>query len=215
MKIGLVPSEINECVLYKDGMIYVLYTKDYILTGPNHKQPLRTIEKIKGTGLNLTNEGNIQDFLGININQLKNGTINMCQPHLIQFVLDDLNLNKDNAKVNTTPMEKLRILQGNPKSERFDQSFNHRSIIGKLGYLGKGSRPDILYAKHQCAIFAADPSKEHGEAIIWMGKYLHTTKDKGMIYTPKKSQGLRVYVDAEFSGNWTCDESDDVDKARS
>ena len=68
MKIGFVPSEIDECVFYKDVMIYVLYTDDSILTDPNLKQLLRTIDKINGTGLKLTNEGDIQDFLGININ---------------------------------------------------------------------------------------------------------------------------------------------------
>ena len=68
MKIGLVPSEVDECVFYKDGMIYVLYTDDSILIGPNHKQLPRTIDQTKGTGLSLTNEGDIQDFLGININ---------------------------------------------------------------------------------------------------------------------------------------------------
>ena len=94
MKIGFVPSEIDEFVFYKYGMIYVLYTDDYILTGPNHKQLIRTINQIKETGLNLTSMGDIQYFLGININQLKNGTINICQPHLIQQVLDDLNLKK-------------------------------------------------------------------------------------------------------------------------
>ena len=114
----------------------------------------------------------------------------MCQPHLIQQVLDDLNLKKLNVKGKTTPMAVLIILHGHPKSERFYHSFNHRSIISNIGYLDKGSRPDISYATHQCAIFAADPSKEHDEAIRWLGIYLHTTKDKGMIYTPKKSQGL-------------------------
>ena len=59
IKIGFVPSEIDECVFYKDGMIYVLYTDDFMLTVPNHKQLLQTIEQIKGTGLNLTNEGDI------------------------------------------------------------------------------------------------------------------------------------------------------------
>ena len=70
-EIGFVPSEIDECVFYKYGMIYVLYTNVSIVTGPNHKQLLRTIDQIKGTGLNLTNEDDIQDFLGININRLK------------------------------------------------------------------------------------------------------------------------------------------------
>ena len=34
------PSDINKCVFYKDGKIYVLYTDDSILTGRNHKQLL-------------------------------------------------------------------------------------------------------------------------------------------------------------------------------
>ena len=105
----------------------------------------------------------------------------MCQPHLIKQVLDDLNPKKYNVKGKTTPREASRILHGHPKSERFDQSFNYRSIIGKLGYLEKGSRTDISYATHQCAIFAADPLKKHGEAIIWLGRHLHTKKYKVMI----------------------------------
>ena len=138
----------------------------------------------------------------------------MCQPHLIQQVLSDLNLKKENVKVRTTPMSASRILHGHPKSERFDQSFNYRSIIGNLGYLDKGIRSDISYAPHQCTRFAAYPLKEHGESIIWLGRYIHTTMDKGMIYTPKKSQGLQVYIDANFTGNWTRDEIDNVDTAR-
>ena len=116
----------------------------------------------------------------------------MCQPHLIQQVFDDLNLNNENVKVKIATMASSHILHGNPKSERFNQSFDCRSIIGNLGYFDKCNRPDILYTTHQCAIFAADPSKEHGKAIRWLGRYLHTPKDGGMIYTPKKSQGLRV-----------------------
>ena len=59
MKIVFFPSEINKYVFYKDGMIYVLYTDDSILKVSNHKQPLKNVEQIKGTGLNLTNEADI------------------------------------------------------------------------------------------------------------------------------------------------------------
>ena len=67
----------------------------------------------------------------------------MCQPHLIQQVLDDLNLKKENGKGKTTPMAASHMLNGHPKSERFYQTFNYRYIIGKLSYLKKCSRPDI------------------------------------------------------------------------
>ena len=71
IKVGFKQSEIDECVFYKDGMIYILYTDDLILTGPNQKQLLKTIEQIKTTGLKLINKGDIQDCLGIHIERNK------------------------------------------------------------------------------------------------------------------------------------------------
>ena len=35
--IGFIQSEVDECVFFKDGNIYVLYTDDSILTGPKEK----------------------------------------------------------------------------------------------------------------------------------------------------------------------------------
>ena len=85
-----------------------------------------------------------------------------------------------------------------------------------LNYLDVGSRSDIAYATHQCARFAADPKKEHGKAVQWIGRYLNGTKEQGMIFTPDSSLGLEVYVDADFAGNWNRDEAPhDRDTARS
>ena len=85
-----------------------------------------------------------------------------------------------------------------------------------LNYLDAGSQSDIAYATHQCARFAAEPKKEHGKAVRWIGWYLNGTKDKGMIFKPQSSRGLEVYVDADFAGNWNKDEApNDRDTARS
>ena len=85
-----------------------------------------------------------------------------------------------------------------------------------LNYLDAGSHSDIAYATHQCARFAADPKMQHGKAVRWIGRYLIGTRDKGMIFMPDSSQGLEVYVDADFAGNWNRDEAPyDRDTARS
>ncbi len=75
-------------------------------------------------------------------------------------------------------------------------------MIGKLNYLEKGSRPDIAYIAHQCARFTVGAKVEHGKAIRHLGRYLKGTREKGMIFNPDPTQGLEVYVDADFAGNW-------------
>jgi hypothetical protein len=42
----------------------------------------------------MMDEGDLSDYLGVKIDHLKNGTIKVSQPHLIQSVLDDLNFNE-------------------------------------------------------------------------------------------------------------------------
>jgi hypothetical protein len=123
----------------------------------------------------------------------------------------------DNTKTKSTPAASSKLLKRhtNTNSPPFDGSFNYRSVVGKLNYLEKGSRPDIAYAVHQCARFSADPKQEHGNAIRWIARYLKGTRDKGLIIKPSKKRGLEVYMDADFAGNWDPDETDDRDTARS
>ena len=48
-------------------MIYILYTDDSILFGPTQKEIDDCIEAIQAAGLEITVEGDIKDFLGVNI----------------------------------------------------------------------------------------------------------------------------------------------------
>eukprot|EP00978_Attheya_sp_CCMP212_P009975 scaffold23904_cov62-Attheya_sp.AAC.2 len=127
--------------------------------------------------LDITVEGNIQDFLGININHWKDGTVHLMQPHLIANILRDLNIDKPNTMTKTTPASSSKILFRHSDSEPFDKSFEYRLVIGKLNYLGKAMRSDIAYiTTHQCARFSPDPKGEHGKAIR-LGRYLQATKE--------------------------------------
>jgi len=51
----------------------------------------------------------------------------------------------------------------------------------------------------------------HELAIMRIGQYLLSTKDKGMIYRPDPKRGHEVFVDANFAGGWDPDDSENAD----
>ena len=215
-KVGFKQSKIDECIFYKGKVIYVLYMDDSILAGPDQAEIDKVIQQIKDAKLNITVEGDIQDFLGVNIERKEDGKISFSQPHLVDKVLEALFLKNKNLNAKDTPAASSRILHRHSDSPPFDNSFHYRSVVGMLNYLEKGTRSDIAYATHQCARFVDSPKKEHGDALRWLGRYLKGTRDKGMIFSPDLDKGLEVFVDADFAGNWNKDEaSSDRDTARS
>jgi hypothetical protein len=74
-------------------------------------------------------------------------------------------------------------------------------VIGKLNYLEKATRSNILYIMHQCVRFVKKPCENHAKAIRWLARNLIGTKDKGFILKPNDKY-LEIYVDTNFSGNW-------------
>jgi hypothetical protein len=78
------------------------------------------------------------------------------------------------------------------------------SIVGKLNFQEKGTRPDIAYATHQCARFSEETRASHEDAGVWLCKYLLATKDDGIIYLRSQTGAvaIEVYADAGFCGSW-------------
>ena len=195
-------SNIDECIFYRGSTIYMLYTDDSILAGPCKKEIEQVVKDLKKAKLNITDEGDIQDFLGVNINQKEDGTINLTQPHLVDQILKDMSMIQTNVKPKPIPAMASKLLKRDEDGEDFDNSFHYRSVIGKLHYLEKGTRSDIAYITHQCARFAEKPKDSHAKALKWLARYLSGTRDKGLVINPEPGKGLEVYVDADFSGNW-------------
>jgi hypothetical protein len=61
--VGFVQSKYDECVFYYGKAIYVLYTDDSILAGPDEEELNVIIACIKG----VAEEWDLGDFLGINM----------------------------------------------------------------------------------------------------------------------------------------------------
>jgi hypothetical protein len=173
---------------------------------------------MRAAKLDITKEGELEDFLGVNIERKSDGTIHLTQPHLvIHQISDDLQLNNGNVTTKKTIALSSKLLSRHSASEAFDGPFNYsRSVIGKLNYLEKSTRSNIAYSiTHQCAWFTTDPKQEHAQALRWLGQYLKETHTMGTILRPVTGKDMEVYIDADFSGNWDQKETWDVDTTRS
>jgi hypothetical protein len=214
-EVCFIPSEVDECLFYKGKSVFVLYTDDSILTGPDLQELDDIVQEMKAVGLNLTIEGDISDFLGVQIDRIIENTFNLSQPHPINDVIKELHLDGQNVAIKRTTGASSKTLCRHLDSRPFDEPFNYRWVVGQLNYLEKCSRLDISCVVHQAARFVSNPRIQHGNALKWLGRYLVGSRDKAMIYSPS-NQSFNVYVDASFTGDWDPQNAEwDPDTARS
>jgi Reverse transcriptase (RNA-dependent DNA polymerase) len=198
-ELGFNQMSTDPCVFWRGNIILVIYTDDTIITGLNEEELDKAIIDI-ASKFNITSQAKVNDFLGVKIIRDENkGTIEFTQPQLINSILQDLKL-LDNSNCRSLPAKTSRILHQYQNSEPHDENaFHYRSVIGKLSYLEKCTRPDIAYAVHQCARFAAAPKEEHTKAVKLIGRYHLGTSTKGIICKPT-DDALWCYADAGFAG---------------
>ena len=203
-EIGFKPSLVDDCVFYRDNVIFIVYVDDGIFICPDDDKISQAIQDIKDIGLDIEDQGNPADYVGVNISRHKDGTISLTQRALTDQIIEDCGIS-DTSYTKPVPAKVSLLLhafkQSEPFSER-DFGFSYRSAVGKLNYLSQTSRPDIMYATHQIAKYSSDPRKDHGEAIIYLVRYLKRTRDLGLKFKPDSTYGFECYCDADFSGNW-------------
>jgi hypothetical protein len=202
LEIGFTQSLTDECVFYKDRCVFLVYVDDTILCGPDKAQ-IDELIKLLGTKFNISDEGNMSDYLGVKVDRQQD-VVTMTQPHLIDQIINDLGL-QGNSKEHATPARVDLLVHRDLDGAPFDEKWSYRSVIGKLNFLEKSTRPDIAYAVHQCARYSADPRKSHGEAVKRIGRYLKATREKGIVINPDKTAQVTTFdcwVDASFAGDW-------------
>ena len=213
--IGFQVSRFDECVFFRGRVMYVLYTDDSILAGPDGAELDEIIERMREAQLDLTVEGTLSDFLGVNISRMDDGKYVLTQPRLIDSVIQEVIPQGLPVSLKDIPMASSRLLSRHLDSPDAHE-LNMRRVIGKLNFIANSTRADVAYATHQIARFVSKPKQEHVKAVEWLTKYLVQTKDEGYIIDPDSSKGLQVYVDADFAGNWDPRlAGEDIDTARS
>ena len=135
---GFTQSQVDECVFYNNTVIFMVYVDDAILLSPHSKSIDASLQALR-TSFNLTEEGDIADYLGLQVTRLTTGTLSLTQPQLIASILKDLNFAK-NPKAKNTPAASTHLLPHDPEGDHFDEHWDYRSVIGKLNpQIGRAS----------------------------------------------------------------------------
>ena len=200
INMGFQQSSIDPCVYYRRTTIFLCYVDDSIIISPNAEDIDATIKELQ-VNYDVTDEGEIDDYLGIKVQRQEDNMITLTQPHLIDSILKDVKLDSPNTITKPYPAATTVLLHKDPEGEDHDAPWNYRSIIGKLNFLEKSTRPDIAYAVHQCARFSSNPKKLHTKAVLHLCAYLAGTKDKGLQLKPNR-KSIKCWVDSDFCGLW-------------
>ena len=94
--------------------------------GPDSEELNEIVTRMRDQGLELTEEGDIEDFLGVELKRTDDGSIECTQPQLIESILRDLRLAGEGAVTKDTPAKVGQVLTIATKERKFDKNFDYR-----------------------------------------------------------------------------------------
>jgi hypothetical protein len=172
-EINFKQSLIDDCIFYRDNVIFIVYIDDGIFLGASDQQLHDIINKLRNLKLSIEGQGHPADYVGVSIKKLKNGVIELTQQALIDSIISNVALG--DSKVEAVPAKVSKALHAHLDKPPFSLNFGYHLVIGKLNYLAQTMRPDIVYATHQLAKYSSNPREPHGEAVLYLICYLKKT----------------------------------------
>ncbi|KAL7481100.1 hypothetical protein ACHAW6_006784 [Cyclotella cf. meneghiniana] len=79
----VMPSLIDECVFYKDDVIFIVYVDHSIFIGKDDSKITHLIQQMGDTHLDIEDQGHPADYVGINIKQSRDRAFELTQSALI------------------------------------------------------------------------------------------------------------------------------------
>jgi len=203
----------DPCLFFHKDAICLSWVDDCLWMGRDGKALDELIRRMKDErGMDLKVESyDVSAFLGIQFTR-KGHSIELKQDGLLNKILEDCGMLDCNSI--STPAD-ATTLGKDTTGAPFNESWNYRSVVGKLLYLAGNSRPDIAFAVHQVARFSHDPRQSHAVAIKRICRYLQGTKDRGLVMRPTGEWKIDCWVDADFCGLWGSEDPEDPVVAKS
>ena len=207
---GFVATASDPCIFIKGTDMICLYVDDCIILSKSKTDADAIFKELEKRKYVLTDEGSMEEYLGIMISHNDDGSYRMSQPLLIDRIIESIPGMAD-ARSSKTPACSSIVLTKDAEGESRKEKWNYRSVIGMLNYLVNCTHPEMSFAVHQCARFCNDPKRCHEQAVKRVIRYLlftkRTTRDgtrqtQGIIYRPDKKKSIDTYVDAPFAGDW-------------
>jgi Reverse transcriptase (RNA-dependent DNA polymerase) len=182
LSIGMKESQHDQCLLYRPGLLMVLYVGDAGLAAPTMQVIRHFAKQLKGMGLDMDIEDHFNENLGISIDDNPDGTKTMTQKGLIQKTLKAAKMGDCNP--NWTPVHQVALGSDSDGKPHDQSKWHYASIVGMLLYLANDSQDLTSALQSQVARFSNNPKKSHASAVQVILRYLKRTADKGLIVKP-------------------------------
>jgi len=141
--------------------------------------------------------GLARNFLGLEIDQLPNGYIQLHQKPFILKVFQRFNMQECNGV--HTPMEPGRRLVAAQDSDKLIDQREYQSLVGSLMYIAVGTHPDLAFALSVLSKYNSKPTTDHTLATKWVLRYLMETSGMALVYGSVDK--LIGYTDSDFAGD--------------
>jgi Reverse transcriptase (RNA-dependent DNA polymerase) len=114
IELGWKQSKADECLYYYGEVLYIIYVDDGILVSPSQEKIDKQLLNLQ-QHFNISVEGNLADYVGVNIEKIDQQTINITQPNIIKSILQELNF--EEGKENATPASSGTIVKNGEGEE--------------------------------------------------------------------------------------------------
>jgi hypothetical protein len=138
-------------------------------------------------------------FLGMSILRDRAAcTLKLDQSQMVKDLVSQYGMT--DCKPKGIPMEPgLRLKR--PDSEMELADVPYPELVGSLLYIAVCSRPDIAYPVGALARHMSKYTEDHFIAAKAVVRYLASTSDYGIIYSPDGTSSLVGYCDADYAGD--------------
>ena len=201
-EIGFVQSESDPCIYRESsGELFLLgvYIDDIVMASKSQAR-LKEVKKSLAKRFDIKDLGKLHHFLGMKIIQDEaTGKVWVGQQAYTESLLRKFGM--EDAKPVATPVDtSTKLVKGKESDECADQQ-QYQSAVGSLLYLAMATRPDITFAVSKVAKFCTMPTKQHWTAVKRILRYLRSTADYGLVFTPHSSGDCVGYSDADWGGD--------------
>jgi len=194
-KRGQVDTTLFKKTFEKDILIVQIYVDD-IIFGSTNASLCKEFSKMMQEEFEMSMMGELKFFLGIQINQCKNG-VYVQQSKYTKELMKKFKL--EECKEMNTPMHPTCTLSKEDQGSKVDQKL-YRGMIGSLLDI-TASRLDILFSVCLCARFQSDPREPHLTDVKRIFRYLKGTTNLGLLYKKSSDYKLVGFCDADNAGD--------------
>ena len=184
-------------------VIVLIYVDDIIIASNNSSSTLKLKAQLASM-FEMSDLGELKYFLGFEIKRNRTDrTIHMSQRHYIvnvleKFGMSDCNISAVPLDANVKFIPSLVPTTDESKAEM--THYPYRKLVGSLGYLSTGTRPDISFIVSMLSRHLHNPGMAHWNYAKQVLRYLKGTQTHGLILGGKDIDfKLCAYADASWA----------------